>query len=240
MNFIKSIVTVLLVPFMFACVFQSEEVEEVFFIEKIYSPLAEMPVDGPIRKRSFCNEFMNYESEESVNKLNDIISEIEIHRKSFNPTSYRASVWLPKIKEIVKAYGLPEDVAYVPVVESKFKNVASAKGAGGFWQLMPATARENGLIVNDTIDERLDPIKSTHAACRYIKKLRRELPNWSLTFAAYNAGLGKAKRTINRAEDPVPDFFSLNWNLETDNYIYRLYAVKEVLEHREEHGIKCY
>lgn len=209
-------------------------------IDKVYSSLSSKDKNCPNLPYVFCNEHTmadNYIADSEIKSITDYIS---IFRRSYNPTSYRSSIWLPIMKDIIVSYDLPEDLVYIPVVESKLRNLSSPKGAAGFWQLIPGTARENGLVVNDEIDERLDQIKSTHAACKYLKKLRKRLPNWNLALAAYNSGLRNVQRT--RARDLIlhDDFFSHKWNTETTNYVYRLYATKEVLENKEKYRIKDY
>ena len=104
-------------------------------------------------------------------------------------------------------------------------NAVSPKGAGGYWQLMPATAQGLGLVVNDEIDERKDLVKSTKAAAKYLKWLYRELGDWTLVAAAYNAGPNKI---IHRMDQQNKDnYFALRLNAETTKYVYRLVAVKE-------------
>jgi len=224
----------------FGCQNEEESIKAVTTIDKIYSPLSDEFKNAPSPDFSFCDEVVLSENNESQNKIQAILTNTKLYRRSYNPTSYRASMWLPAIKQIVRSYDLPEDLAYIPVVESKLKNLSSNKGAAGFWQMIPSTARENGLIVNDSIDDRLDQIKSTHAACRYLKKLRRQLPNWSLVIAAYNSGLGNVNRTRKSHPEFHDSFFSHKWNKETTNYIHRLYATKEILEHKDHYNIKSY
>ena len=102
----------------------------------------------------------------------------ELHVNSYLHSSTilllkRARRWLPEISEILKSNDIPEDFKYLPVIESGLENVISYKRAVGFWQFLAATARENGLVVNNEIDERYDPIKSTYAAVKYLKKANK-------------------------------------------------------------------
>jgi len=156
--------------------------------------------------------------------------------------SYRmheiAETALPIVEEILLSYGIPADFKYIPMVESGFtKHVTSHKGASGYWQFMPATARAYGLTVNDEVDERQDLIKSTHAAARYIKALNQEFDNWVLTAAAYNVGSGSLRRSINSQGEE--NYFKLKLNRETASYVYRLISTKEVIENPDRHGYEA-
>ena len=209
-------------------------------VSKHFSTLASEAKDAPHAYYTFCGEPISQENINSITSIQKTVKTTSTYAKSYNSTSYRSSIWIPHVQRILKKNGLPEDLAYVPVVESKFRNDSSQRGAAGFWQLMPGTARENGLAVNDSIDERLDATKSTIAACKYLKKLRKRLPNWGLVMAAYNSGLRNVQRK--REHDKVfhDDFFSHHWNKETTDYIHRLYATKVLLENKRKYGIKDY
>ncbi|MGB9823938.1 MAG: LysM peptidoglycan-binding domain-containing protein [Candidatus Hydrothermia bacterium] len=104
----------------------------------------------------------------------------------------RGAPYLRTISEIIKSYGLPEDLKYLPIIESGFNlQAVSRRKATGPWQFMAYTAKKYGLKVDWWIDERIDPIYSTHAACRYLKDLFDIFERWDLAIAAYNAGEGK-------------------------------------------------
>lgn len=130
------------------------------------------------------------------------------------------------IEPILKKYGVPADFKYIPIIESAMSDeVTSRKGAGGYWQFMPSTAKSLGLVVNDTIDDRKHLTKSTHAAGKYLRRLHRQLGSWTLVAAAYNAG---PQHIQNRMDSQnKEDYFKLKLNSETTKYIYKLLAVKE-------------
>lgn len=145
---------------------------------------------------------------------------------SFQRSRANTKKKMKQIETILKNHGIPSDFKYIPYIESAMNgNAVSPKGAGGYWQLMPATAQGLGLTVNDQIDERKDLTKSTKAAAKYLKWLYRELGDWTLVAAAYNAGPNKI---IHRMDQQNKDnYFALRLNAETSKYVYRLVAVKE-------------
>lgn len=143
----------------------------------------------------------------------------------------RERQYIPDIERALKKAWIPDDFKYLAIAESSLRNVAvSAAGAAGIWQFMPDTARRYGLQVDDYIDERLDFAKSTDAAMRYLQDLHTIFGNWTLTAAAYNRGENGLQRDL--AWQFVDNYHDALLNSETARYVYRILALKEVLENR--------
>ena len=146
----------------------------------------------------------------------------------------RAQKYFPIIEPILKANGIPDDFKYLAVIESGLSNAVSPAGARGVWQIMPATARENGLEVNDNVDERYHLAKSTEIACKYLLKSKESLGSWTLAAAAYNAGNAGVSRRLK--EQNVTGYYDLLLGEETGRYIFRIVALKEILKNPKTYG----
>lgn len=130
----------------------------------------------------------------------------------------RASFYLPKMKKMFADSGLPQDLAYLPLIESGFSPVAYSRAhASGIWQFISSTGKVYGLRNNYWYDERRDPLKSTESAIRYLKKLYGDFGNWHLALAAYNCGEGGLGRAIKRSTST--DYWQLKLPSETKNYV---------------------
>ena len=139
----------------------------------------------------------------------------------------RAKKYFPIIEPILAKNGIPDDFKYLAVIESGLTNAVSPAGARGVWQIMPATGRENGLEVNDNVDERYHLEKSTEVACKYLLKSKEELGSWTLAAAAYNAGNSGISKYLR--EQNVKNYYDLLLGEETGRYIFRIVALKEIL-----------
>ncbi len=145
--------------------------------------------------------------------------------------SYR---FFPLIEKILKEEEVPQDFKYLAVIESGLENVRSPKGAKGIWQIMPATAREYGLEVNKNVDERYNLELSTRVACKYLKKAKKKFGSWTLAAAAYNRGITGISRNLSRQK--VENYYDLLLGRETSRYIFRILAVKEIMENANNYG----
>jgi len=148
----------------------------------------------------------------------------------------KAKKWFPYIEPILKQQGIPDDFKYVAVIESHLSNIVSPAGAAGFWQLMPASAQNYGLEVNEFVDERLDVERSTVAACKHIKEAHSVFNNWTLSAAAYNLGIGGIQSALKKQNSS--NYYDLLLNSETGSFIYRILAYKTLFSNPAHFGIK--
>jgi hypothetical protein len=149
----------------------------------------------------------------------------------------RAARYFPMIEEMLKVNGLPEDLKYVPIVESALKpHAGSPKGAMGYWQFMPATGIKYALQVDSEKDERRNLEKSTEAAITYLKFLHQTFGSWTLALAAYNMGENGLQTEI--LTQKTNNFYDLYLPLETRNYIFKILAVKCILSDPAKYGFQ--
>ncbi len=147
----------------------------------------------------------------------------------------RASRYFPFIEAKLAEAGVPDDLKYVAVAESALlTHIKSEKGALGVWQFMVHTGRHNGLRKDSMMDERLSLERSTDAALKYLKHLKKLFGTWTLAIAAYNCGETRLKREIK--EQKVSQYYRLNLPLETERYVFRIAAIKIILENPARYG----
>lgn len=143
--------------------------------------------------------------------------------------------WRPMVVEILREAGVPEDFLYLAVIESEFDNNAlSFAGAMGMWQFMESTARDYNLKINKDVDMRRDPRLATRAAAEFLKWSHGHFNNWTLTAASYNRGVRGITNVM--GEQRVDDFYDMHLNPETSRYVYRIIALKLILEDPEAYG----
>jgi membrane-bound lytic murein transglycosylase D len=148
----------------------------------------------------------------------------------------RSAKYLPTIEKILQEQNVPDDFKYLVAAESGFMNLVSPAGARGFWQIMPATAKEYGLEVSKDVDERYHLEKSTLAACKYLKSSYANFGNWTSVAASYNMGISGLKRR--KEEQKFQNYYDLFLNDETSRYIFRTLAFKELFENPERYGFE--
>jgi len=146
----------------------------------------------------------------------------------------RTNKYFPIIEPILKEKGVPDDFKYLAVIESDLRNVTSPAGAKGMWQMLKGAARENGLEVNDNVDERYHLEKATRAACDYLIVAKNRLGSWTLAAAAYHAGnFGIEKRL---KDQNVESYYDVLAGENTERYIPRIIAAKEILSNPKKYG----
>jgi membrane-bound lytic murein transglycosylase D len=163
--------------------------------------------------------------------------------------SQRANKFLTQTRQAFREQGVPEELAYLAIVESGYNTQArSPAGAAGAWQFIPSTGKRFGLTQDKWMDERLDPYRSAEAAAQYLKRLYGQFGDWNVAIAAYNAGEGKMMRA--RKGTGQREFFAIvarNNNLdgnerlkpETINYVPRFLAVSKIMRNLEPLGFRA-
>lgn len=147
-------------------------------------------------------------------------------------------LYFPLYEQMLEKHGMPRELKFLSLIESGLNpRIISYAGAGGLWQFMPATGREYGMKQNDYIDERFDPVKSTEAACVYLKRLHRAFGDWEMALAAYNVGPGNVKRAMRRSGS------STFWGIynflpkQTRHYVPQFVAMTYLMHYHADHGI---
>jgi membrane-bound lytic murein transglycosylase D len=162
-------------------------------------------------------------------------------RKFFKQAYQRSGRYRPQIVAALREAGLPEELSWLPLIESGFKvNALSRSRALGLWQFIPSTGYKFGLKRDKFIDERMDPVKSTTAAIGYLKELHGIFGDWSTVLAAYNCGEGRVLRVIrNQNLNYLDNFWDLYERLprETSRYVPRFLATLHVIKNAEEYGL---
>src|SRR5436190_3586893 len=171
--------------------------------------------------------YLKFEREMKINAANNSSSRLLLKN---------VRLWLPQIAEILKANKIPEDFKYVAVAESNLTNSKSNKGAAGFWQFTEATALELKLEVNDEVDERYHPVKSTQAASIFFKRAYKKFGTWTAAAASYNRGINGLERAFKNQN--VNSYYDLALNDETSRYIFRVMAIKDLIKNPKKYGMR--
>lgn len=160
-------------------------------------------------------------------------------RDKFKLWLSRSSKYIPMMRQILKEFELPEDLVYLSLIESGFNpNAYSRARAVGPWQFINSTGRKYGLRIDDWVDERRDPVKSTVAAARYLKDLFNMFGSWNLALASYNAGEGRIQRALVKSKGD--DFWDLtstrHIRRETKEYVPKFMAATIIAKNPERYG----
>lgn len=145
-----------------------------------------------------------------------------------------AKRYFPIMEQVLAREDVPEDFKYVAVIESNLRNVTSPAGAKGLWQFMPSVARGYGLELSREVDERYHLEKSTRAACALIKDYKKRFNTWTNAMGAYN--MGETRFAKEQAIQKMDSYYDMNFGAETGRYLFRILAVKEIMEQPQDFG----
>lgn len=142
--------------------------------------------------------------------------------------------YFPVIERILQEEGVPDDFKYIAVAESNLRNAKSPAGACGIWQFMKGNAEHYKMEVRREVDERYHVEKATRAACNLMKDLKKRFGTWTMAAAAYNFGETRLAKEIKMQR--AKSYFDLNLNEETSRYLFRIVALKALIEDPQTFG----
>jgi len=223
----------------------------VFFLSQLFIYSSQLKTDDELHQKQFNMKYGIFAINQ-LNRLNFANEKVPLHSSEIwerldkellkntywqsNTLLYfkKANKYFPVIEPILKKNNIPDDFKYLALIESGLENVVSPAGAAGFWQILKGTAKEYNLEVNSSIDERYHLEKSTQAACDYLNKAFDKFGSWTMAAASYNMGQNGARKSINKQE--TDNYYNLYLNSETGRYIFRIIAVKEIMENPRKYG----
>lgn len=214
----------------------SEDVEEQYDMDSVRFE-SNVPDEVYVNRLKAINSFIDL-------PYNDIVKNyIILYSEKSKPRMGRiiglCEYYMPIFEEIFNEHDVPEELKAMAVVESALNPTAvSRAGAKGMWQFMYSTAKIYGLTINSFVDERLDPIKSAHAAAEYLKDAYNIFGDWNLAIAAYNCGAGNVSKAIRRSGGKRA-FWDIYYYLprETRGYVPAFVAALYTMTYYKEHGI---
>jgi hypothetical protein len=185
---------------------------------------------------TFCDQQIDLTHFDAKERLDrELLSNTFYHSNTYQYFK-RANRYFPKLEAILQEENMPTDLKYLCLIESGLTQATSPSGAKGFWQFMPASAREHGLKINSEVDERYHIEKSTRAACDYLKNAFEKFEDWSLTAAAYNRGVAGIESDLEKQH--VDSYMDLYLNSETGRYFFRMLALKMIFDNPEAYGFQ--
>lgn len=194
-------------------------------------------LEGIERKMRSLSEVMTLTCNDEVKRYIDRYT--KAGRKSTSYLLGRASYYNPFFEKALRSYGLPQELKYLPIIESGLNpNATSRVGAAGLWQFMTTTGKQYNLQIDNYIDERCDPEKSSYAAARLLSDLYNRFGDWTLALAAYNCGPGRVSSAIAKAGGGS-DFWAVYRYLpkETRGYVPAFIAVNYVMNYYGDYNI---
>ncbi|MHC5201084.1 lytic transglycosylase domain-containing protein [Myroides sp. LJL119] len=191
------------------------------------------------QRLALLNEKTPFEIQYNPTLEKVIHSFLKNRRRSFERLIGLSQYYFPMFEDKLAQYNVPLEVKYLAIVESALNPQARSRvGATGLWQFMFATGKQYNLEVNSYIDERIDPLKSTQAAAKFLADLYNMFEDWDLVLASYNAGPGNVAKAIRRSQGQK-NYWNIRPNLprETQNYLPAFYATMYIFEYAKEHGL---
>lgn len=177
----------------------------------------------------FCGQSIDLDRVDMFERFDRELSSLVYGHSNTLLTIKRANKYFPVMAPILRSNGVPEDMLYLACVESYLNHRAySPAKAAGFWQFIPSTAKQYGLDVNDEVDERYDLEKATEAACRYLKNGYKKYGDWPTVMASFNGGMGRISSELEKQH--ANDSYDLYLTEETSRYVFRIMAMKAVME----------
>ncbi|PZD79123.1 LysM peptidoglycan-binding domain-containing protein [Mesonia sp. K7] len=214
---------------------QIDHLDEESIIKEVSTELLKQRLEDLNAKTPFVIEY-NPTLESVINFY------LKRNRKAVENLMALSHYYFPMFEEKLDKYDIPLEMKYLAIVESALNPRAKSRvGATGLWQFMYATGKMHGLDVTSYYDERMDPVLSTEAACKYLKNLYDTFQDWDLALASYNSGPGNVAKAIRRSGGNT-NYWELRNYLprETAGYVPSFIATMYMFEYADEHGFKPY
>ncbi|WP_299213891.1 LysM peptidoglycan-binding domain-containing protein [uncultured Dokdonia sp.] len=210
-------------------------VQELDYKEEVY---LDLPTDTLKKRLARINERTPFNVGYTASLESVIKNYLKRHKPSMERMMEVSQFYFPMFEETLDKYDIPLEMKYLAIVESALRPRAKSRvGATGLWQFMFTTGKMYGLDVNSYVDERMDPIMATEAACQYLSKLYDIFGDWDLALASYNSGPGNVSKAIRRSGG-YQNYWNIRSNLprETAGYVPAFLATMYLFEYAEEHG----
>ncbi len=199
------------------------------------APVLEVPYFSFPQQMDLCGEAVPLHLEDVRERFDREFTLVVYNHAQVYLWLKRKERFFPSLERDLSQHKLPDDLKYVAVAESDLlAHAQSPAGAVGPWQFISSTGSHYGLDQTRLVDERQDFDKSTTSAFRYLQDLHGQLQNWTMAIAAYNCGERRMQDEIRKQK--VNDYYLLKLPLETERYIFRILAIKEILSHPDRYG----
>lgn len=210
--------------------------------QQVYQPEVnlELPTDTLKKRLAEINARTPFNVEYNASLESVINRYLKRHKVSMEKLMAVSQFYFPMFEERLDKYDIPLEMKYLAIVESALRPRAKSRvGATGLWQFMFATGQIFDLEVNSYVDDRMDPLAATEAACAYLSRLYNVHGDWDLALAAYNSGSGNVSKAIRRSGG-LTNYWNIRENLprETAGYVPAFLATMYIFEYADEHGYR--